>query len=100
MHDNPMVASDIEADLPICLDTTILSSKSPPISGTIRAADALRAIPAIRLFLERAIANVDTFEIQNADAAVTNIRRTCSPGDVRRVGMRAELLCNPTSAPS
>jgi hypothetical protein len=28
MQDSPMVVSDIGADLPICLDTTVVSSKS------------------------------------------------------------------------
>lgn len=48
---------------------------TPPVSETITAAEALQ-YPAVQLFVERAIANVDTFEIRDADAtAIGNICR-------------------------
>ena len=34
MQDSPMVVSDIGADLPICLDTTVQSSKSRQLRET------------------------------------------------------------------
>jgi hypothetical protein len=34
MQDSPMVVSDIGADLPICLDTTVRSSKSRQLRET------------------------------------------------------------------
>jgi hypothetical protein len=34
MQDSPMVVSDIGADLPICLDTTVVSSKSRQLRET------------------------------------------------------------------
>ncbi len=67
---------------------------TPPISETITAADALR-YPAVQLFLERAIANVDTFEIRDADAAaVTNICRRLDgvPLSIEFAAARVDLL--------
>ncbi len=48
---------------------------TPPADETITAAEALR-YPSVQLFVERAIANVDTFELRDPDvAAVGNICR-------------------------
>src|SRR5260370_31446196 len=48
---------------------------TPPAEETITAAEALR-YPSVQLFVERAIANVDTFEIRDPDVtAVGNICR-------------------------
>ncbi len=48
---------------------------TPPAAETITAAEALR-YPSVQLFVERAMANVDTFELRDPDvAAVGNICR-------------------------
>ena len=67
---------------------------TPPISETITAVEALR-YPAVQLFLERAIANVDTFEIRDADAAaVTSICRRLDgvPLSIEFAAARVDLL--------
>ena len=42
---------------------------APPLSATLSVADAL-AFPAVELFAERAMARLDTFELEDADVSV------------------------------
>ena len=68
--------------------------ESPEPSGTLSRADAL-AFPAIRLFVERAIASLDTFELHDADILfVTQICHELdgNPLAIELAAARVELL--------
>ena len=67
---------------------------TPPADETMTAAEALR-YPSVQLFVERAIANVDTFEFRDPDvAAVGNICRRLDgvPLSIEFAAARADLL--------
>jgi predicted ATPase/DNA-binding winged helix-turn-helix (wHTH) protein len=72
----------------------LLPLEAPPASATLSAADAL-AFPAIELFAERAMASLDTFELEDADVpAVCDLCRRLDgiPLAIELVAARVDLL--------